>query len=75
MVTVCVCIRLISFACVRMCSVTYGLGLSRISGIARAFLDGRVAHLEGYNEEENERSLRKNTKKYEESGTLAHPEL
>ena len=33
------------------------------SGVARAFPDGRVAHSEGQNEEENETSLRKNKKK------------
>ena len=30
------------------------------SGVARAFLGERVAHPEGQNEEENEKSLRKN---------------
>ena len=35
----------------------------RCSGVARAFPGGRLAHPEGQNEEENEKSLRKNTKK------------
>ena len=34
----------------------------KCSGIARAFPGGRLAHLEGQNEEENEWSLRKNKK-------------
>ena len=42
------------------------LGLKRYiySGVrvARAFPGGRVAHLEGQNEEENEQTLRKNKK-------------
>ena len=49
------------------------------SGVARAFPDGRVAHPEGQNEDENKYSLRKNKKKLskfeeknEEIGTLAH---
>ena len=33
------------------------------SGVARAFPGGRVAHPESQNEEENEKSLRKNKKK------------
>ena len=32
------------------------------SGVARAFPGGRVAHPEGQNEEENEKSLRKHKK-------------
>ena len=34
------------------------------SGLARAFLGGRVAHPEGQNEEENEEKLRKNERKH-----------
>ena len=52
------------------------------SGVARAFSDGRLAHPEGQNEEENKQNLRENKKnwseiwgKNEESGTLAHPGL
>ena len=52
------------------------------SGVARAFPGGRLAHLEGQNEEEHKKSLRKSKKtwskfegKNEESGTLAHPGL
>ena len=48
------------------------------SGIARAFPGGRLVHPEGQNEEENEKSWRKNKKKlskFEESLTLAHPGL
>ena len=36
---------------------------NKTSGVARAFPGGRVAHLESQNEEENEKSLRKNKKK------------
>ena len=49
------------------------------SGVARAFPGGQVAHKEGQNEDEKEKSLRKikkkidqNLGKKEESGTLAH---
>ena len=35
-----------------------------ISGVARAFPGGRVAHPEGQNEEENEKSLRKSKKNW-----------
>ena len=52
------------------------------SDVARACPGGRLAHPEGKNEEENEKSLRKSKKnwskfeeKYEESGTLARPGL
>ena len=41
----------------------------RSSGVARAFPGGRLAHPEGQNEEENEKSLRKSKKtlsKFEE---------
>ena len=34
------------------------------SGVARAFSGGRLAHLEGQNEEENKWSLRKNKKNW-----------
>ena len=36
------------------------------SGVARAFLGGRLAHPEGQNEEENKLSLRKNLSQFEE---------
>ena len=39
-----------------------------ISGVARAFPGGRVAHQESQNEEENEKSLRKNKKKLSKFG-------
>ena len=52
------------------------------SSVARAFPGGRVAHPESQNEEENEKSLRKNKKKWSKFGgkmrkveTLAHPGL
>ena len=35
-----------------------------VSGVARAFPGGRVAHPEGQNEEENEKILRKNKEKW-----------
>ena len=35
-----------------------------ISGVARAFPGGRLAHPEGQNEEENKKSLRKNKKNW-----------
>ena len=38
------------------------------SGVARAFPGGRVAHPESQNEEENEKSLRKNKKKWSKFG-------
>ena len=41
---------------------------SFVSGVARAFPGGRVAHLESQNEEENEKSLRKNKKKLSKFG-------
>ena len=37
--------------------------VSPVSGVARAFPGGRGAHPESQNEEENEKSLRKNKKK------------
>ena len=38
------------------------------SGVARVFRGGRVAHPESQNEEENEKSLRKNKKKWSKFG-------
>ena len=38
------------------------------SGVARAFPGGRVAHQDSLNEEENEKSLRKNEKKWSKFG-------
>ena len=51
------------------------------SGIARAFPGGRIAHPEHQNEDKSKENLRKNKKKWwnsrknEESRTLAHPGL
>ena len=59
----------------------YLVDILKLSGVARTFPGGRVAHPEGQNEEENEQSLRKHKKddrdfrKNEVSGTLAHPGL
>ena len=43
--------------------------MSKSSGVARAFLGGRLAHPEGQNEEDNKwslRKIRKNWSKFEE---------
>ena len=37
-----------------------GFGIHVVSGVARAFPGGRLAHPEDQNEEENKKSLRKN---------------
>ena len=42
--------------------------LHNTSGVARAFPGGQVAHPESQNEEENEKSLRKNKKKLSKFG-------
>ena len=53
----------------------------KFSRIGRAFPGGWFAHLEGQNEAENEKKLRKNKKNWskfeenKESGDLVHPGL
>ena len=63
----------------RTCRLVYCIATS---SVARTFPGGRVAHPESQNEEENEKSLRKNKKKWSKFGgkmrkveTLAHPGL
>ena len=58
---------IINLACITYYELTmfcFVLFCLTVSGVARAFRGGRVAHPEDQNEEENEENLRKNERNY-----------